>query len=159
APDHPFLKTQIFNVEKDPAEQGIAVGTYDVVLATNVLHATRNIRRTLGHVKACLRPGGVLIVNELSHKTLFSHVTFGLLDGWWVYEDAAARIPGSPGLYPDGWRRVLAAEGFASWFPAAELHSLGQQVIVAQSDGIMRRRIASVRKSARIDESVGKSVR
>ena len=26
----------------------------------------------------------------------FTHLTFGLLDGWWSYEDAELRIPGSP---------------------------------------------------------------
>ncbi|WP_157043381.1 hypothetical protein, partial [Burkholderia mallei] len=33
-------------------------------------------------------------------------------DGWWMYEDADLRIPGSPGIDSSTWRRVLAEEGF-----------------------------------------------
>jgi hypothetical protein len=47
-------------VEGDPVAQGYAAGTYDVVLATNVLHATSDMTRTLRACKALLRHGGLL---------------------------------------------------------------------------------------------------
>ena len=43
----PYLKTKIFNVELPPGDQGLTGGAYDIVIAANVLHATRNIRNTL----------------------------------------------------------------------------------------------------------------
>ncbi|MBW8848035.1 MAG: SDR family NAD(P)-dependent oxidoreductase [Burkholderiales bacterium] len=87
APQYGFVRTALFDVEKPLAGQGIGVQAYDFVIATNVLHATRNIRWALRHAKACLRPGGVLLLNELSDKSLFAHVTFGLLPGWWLNQD------------------------------------------------------------------------
>ena len=41
-------------------------GGYDVVIAANVLHATRRIRETVRHAKAALRKNGLLVLNELS---------------------------------------------------------------------------------------------
>ncbi|WP_407051567.1 amino acid adenylation domain-containing protein [Methyloraptor flagellatus] len=136
---HPYLKTRIVNVEKPVTAQGVPAGGYDIAIAANVLHATRDIRRTLRNVKAALRPNGVLILNELADNTVFAHATFGLLEGWWLYEDAALRIPGSPILTPESWRIALEAEGFRAVIcPAAADRALGQQVIVAESDGLVR---------------------
>ncbi|MGA8165562.1 MAG: SDR family NAD(P)-dependent oxidoreductase [Waddliaceae bacterium] len=139
APAAPYLTTHIFDAEKPIATQQIKGDNYDIVIATNVLHATRNIRQTLRHVKAAMHNGGILLLNEISEKSLFAHLTFGLLEGWWLYEDTPLRIPGNPGLYPEAWKRVLTEEGFISiFFPAKKHHTLGQQIIVAQSDGIVR---------------------
>src|SRR5262249_1035930 len=105
----------------------------------NVLHATPNIRRSLRHAKAALKRGGVLLLHELSGKSLYTHLTFGLLEGWWLYEDGELRVPGAPALTPASWQAVLEEVGFrAIHFPHAEAHVTGLQVVVAQSDGIVR---------------------
>ena len=66
------------------------------MFATNVLHATRNMAGTLRRCKALLRAGGLLLANELCARTEFLTLTFGLTDGWWLYDDPGRRIPGSP---------------------------------------------------------------
>ncbi|KAF9396675.1 hypothetical protein CPC16_010246, partial [Podila verticillata] len=132
----PYLRTQRLDIERSPLEQGFELGRYDVVLATNVLHATRDIRRTVRHAKALLKDNGLLLLNELTNTGLFAHLTFGLLDGWWLAEDQELRITGTPALAPSTWRQVLEAEGFgALQFPAEAAHDLGQQIVVAVSDG------------------------
>ena len=40
--------------------------------------------------------GGLAIANELTTKTEFLTLTFGLTDGWWLFEDADRRMPGAP---------------------------------------------------------------
>ncbi|WP_426448175.1 SDR family NAD(P)-dependent oxidoreductase [Paenibacillus sp. S-38] len=140
-PHYPFLTYRGLNIEEPLAAQGIRENAYDAVIATNVLHATRNMRHTVRNAKALLKKDGLLLINEITEKSVFTHVTFGLLAGWWAYEDASLRIPGCPGLYPDTWRKVLQYEGFRSVsFPAVEEHSLGQQVITAVSDGVIRQK-------------------
>ena len=137
APRAPYLRTAIFDVDKPCAEQGIDPQRYDLVIATNVLHATADLRRTLQNAKSALRQGGLLVLNEISDRSLFTHLTFGLLEGWWLHNDTALRIPGCPGLYPERWRHLLQAQGFERIaFPAAPSHGLGQQIIVAASDGV-----------------------
>ena len=145
APRAPYLRTRIFNVEQPVAPQGIEPGAYDIVIAANVIHATRNIRNAVRNAKALLRPDGLLMLNEISEKSVSGHLTFGLLDGWWLNEDDDVRIPGSPGLYPEAWQRVLEGEGFHSVrFPCEKVHALGQQIVVASSDGVIRQRRQAV---------------
>lgn len=135
----PYLVTRIFNIEADLASQAMEPGTYDVVIATNVLHATKDMQITLRHSKELLKGQGRLMVNEISNFSLFTHMTFGMLEGWWLHTDSALRIPGSPALTPDAWRKVLEVEGYVGIeSPAEAAHDLGQQIIIAQSNGMMR---------------------
>lgn len=148
----PFLKFALFDVERPPAEQSLQLGQYDIVVAANVLHATKDIRGTLRHTKALLRQNGVLLMNELVANSLIAHLTFGLTPGWWLAEDAELRLRGGPGLTIDSWRRVLGEEGFgAVEFPAAQGAAAGMQIITALSDGLVRR-------ASRADASTGQQV-
>jgi Methyltransferase domain/Phosphopantetheine attachment site len=143
APEHPYLTTRIFDVARPIDDQGIDADGYDLVIAANVLHATKNIRQILHNAKAPLKKHGLMLLNELNGAPLVVHLTFGLLEGWWLYDDPALRMPGNPGLAPHTWQRVLEEEGLRSvWFPAEAAHDLGQQVIVAESDGVVRQRLA-----------------
>ncbi|WP_187653007.1 SDR family NAD(P)-dependent oxidoreductase [Xenorhabdus sp. PB62.4] len=135
----PYLNGQIFNVEQPLAGQSVEPGSYDVVVATNVLHATRNIRNSLQNAKALARKGALLLLNELSDNIVFNHLTFGLLEGWWLYNDPAVRIMGSPCLTPTSWQHILGELGWTQSFVAAKgADDLCQQVIVAESDGAVR---------------------
>ncbi|AKJ29421.1 beta-ketoacyl synthase N-terminal-like domain-containing protein [Caldimonas brevitalea] len=138
-PANPFLTYRLLNIETPLPAQGFEVGGFDLVVAANVLHATRNIRHTLRQAKGLLKPNGLIFLNELTTHSLFNHLTFGLLEGWWLYEDAELRIPGSPGLLPQTWQHVLEAEGFRGVsFPCPDAMDLGQQIILAESDGVVR---------------------
>lgn len=139
ASDNPYLSYQLLNIEAPLDKQLIEGEKYDILIAANVLHATRNIQQTLRNVKALLKKDGLLLLNEISYNSCFLHVTFGLLEGWWLYEDAEMRIPGCPALAPEVWRSLLEEEGFRSVaFPAQKGHEVGQQIIVAGSDGLLR---------------------
>lgn len=146
---NPSLTCEILDIERPVADQGLTLGGYDVVVAANVLHATRDIRHTLRNAKALLQPGGLLVLNELTANNLLSQFSFGLLDGWWRYEDPHLRIQGSPLLSTAHWRHVLTREGFrAIALPAQDAEDLGQQIIVAESDGVIRQATAMPRPSA-----------
>lgn len=138
-PGFPFLTPRIFNVEQPIHGQKIEPDQYDLVIAANVLHATRDIRRTLRNAKAALKKNGILLLNEITGTSLFGHLTFGLLEGWWRYGDDALRVPGSPALSAQTWARVLEEEGFDSFFsPGGQAMGAGQQIFAAESDGIVR---------------------
>ncbi|MFF8597223.1 beta-ketoacyl synthase N-terminal-like domain-containing protein [Streptomyces sp. NPDC015220] len=137
-PDNPFLVYGLLDIERSPAGQDVELGAYDLVVATNVLHATRRMHRTLAHAKALLRPNGLLLVNELTRNEVWVHLTFGLLEGWWLSEDAELRIPGGPVLAPATWRRALGDVGFRSVaFPLGVDRDLPHHVIMAESDGVI----------------------
>ncbi len=142
-PGFPALRTAIFDVGKPLSSQSIEGNRYDAVIATNVLHATSDMRETVRNAKALLKRGGMLLVNEISAWSWQTHFTFGLLDGWWLYEDEKLRLPGSPGLSPAQWESLLKAERFLDIrFPAHADHGLGQLILAARSDGVVRQRLA-----------------
>lgn len=140
--EFPFVRFRALDVERGPAEQGFAVGNADLVIASHVIHATRRIDASLGHVKDLLKKNGLLVLNETTIPQAFLTVTFGLMDGWWRFEDAEQRIVGSPLLDRARWGRALERRGFTGvryageGGPAAES---SQTVIVASSDGALGR--------------------
>ncbi|MBV9225433.1 MAG: SDR family NAD(P)-dependent oxidoreductase, partial [Acidobacteriaceae bacterium] len=153
-----FLTYSLFNAEEPLTGQQVEAGSYDLVIAANVLHATKNIRKTVQNAKALLKGNGRLLLNEITGKSLFAHLTFGLLEGWWLYEDDALRIPGCPGLAPETWQSILQEEGFHSvHFLAAQLHGLGQQIIIATSNGIIRQPFATAAPQSTISTQLALS--
>ena len=109
---YPFVRFGLLDIENDPAPQGHEPRSFDLVVATNVLHATRNIERAVHHARRLLRGNGLLILNEATQRHDFSTLTFGLTEGWWRFEDQDRRLPHSPLLDEVGWRHILAAQGF-----------------------------------------------
>ena len=140
-PHCPYVCYQVWDITQLPADQGIERGAYDVAIATNVLHATRNIREALRHAKAVLKRNGLLVLNETTRKSIVATLTFGLVDGWWLYEDENLRVPGSPLLDAPTWRDVLGEEGFRHIHTPSETPEIGQRVIVAASDGVVRQKV------------------
>lgn len=133
-----YLHTQLLDIERSPMAQGFRPGDYDIVVATNVLHATRDIRNTLRNTKALLKGNGLLLLNELSDVSLFQHLVFGLLEGWWLAQDKDRRIADTPALSAAAWRKALTEAGFNSiriTQPAS--CELGQHIIEGFSDAIL----------------------
>lgn len=136
---YPFARFKALNIEKDVSMQGFNIGGYDVVLATNVLHATRNIKETLTQIKKLLKTDGLIVINELTRNWNFATLTFGLTSGWWLFEDREVRLADSPLLAISEWRRLLEETGFyevhAIGAPGVPQEMMDQSVIFAMSSG------------------------
>ncbi|MFG2635901.1 SDR family NAD(P)-dependent oxidoreductase [Streptomyces sp. NPDC048362] len=136
----PYLSCRLLDIERPPAEQGFTSDGYDLVLATNVLHATRDMGRTLRHVRQLLAPGGSVLINEVTRASDFLTLTFGLTPGWWAFEDSERRLPHAPLLGPDQWRGALAESGFGpvrmTGVRGTPVEDLEQCVIVAEASGV-----------------------
>ncbi|KAI2619300.1 KR domain-containing protein [Hypoxylon sp. NC1633] len=66
-----------FNMEKGLEDQGYTKGSYDVVVAVNMIHVSVDIEAALANIRRLLRPGGFLIVGELtSTDLLFTGMTW-----------------------------------------------------------------------------------
>jgi acyl transferase domain-containing protein/thioesterase domain-containing protein/SAM-dependent methyltransferase/acyl carrier protein/ribosomal protein S18 acetylase RimI-like enzyme len=109
--EFPFLKTGLLDISKSPHHQDIALGSFDLVVAANVLHATPRLHDTLTNVRQFLKPNGWLMLLECYNPPLWGDVLFTMIDGWWNFEDRELRRD-YPLLPPDGWRQVLAETGF-----------------------------------------------
>ena len=111
--DHRFVRYRTFDVERDPRSQGLAPGSFDIILAAHVVHATADLRRTFAHVRDLLSPGGILVLLEGTQAVPWVDLVFGLTEGWWKSTDFDLR-PRYPLLPPHGWRDVMAEAGFES---------------------------------------------
>jgi len=108
---YPFVRFETLDIEQDPLRQGFAARSYDIVLAANVLHATRDLRETLSHVSQLLAPGGLLVLVEVAARQRWVDLTFGLLGGWWRFADSDLR-PSYPLLSHERWLQLLGQFGF-----------------------------------------------
>lgn len=133
AGDKMVFKT--LDVEKDLAGQGYALNSYDVVVASNVLHATTNLHNTLQNVRSLLKPGGYLFLLEITDNTTIRYsFSMGGLSGWWLgVEDGR---PYSPCITPAKWNQALRKAGFArvdAITPARDLYPNPFSIIASQA--------------------------
>lgn len=138
--DYPFVEFKVLNVEEDTAQKRAEFGEYDIVIATNVLHATKMIDNTLLQLKKLMKKGAWMIVNEVTAIQDYATLTFGLTDGWWAYEDEFNRLPLSPLLDTKRWQIVMRNNGlfhFSSYgIKGKGDYNSEQSLLISQNDGI-----------------------
>lgn len=78
-----LLHFEKLDIEQDPETQGYECGSYDLVIAANVLHATSCIDVTLKNVRKLLKPTGKLAMIEVTRLSPALNVTFGIFPDWW----------------------------------------------------------------------------
>ncbi|CAG7561044.1 unnamed protein product [Fusarium equiseti] len=104
------LEYKVIDIENDPTGQGVPEASQDVILAANVLHATRNLNETMTNVRKLLKPGGYLIMVEVTGHYLQMMFLMGGLPGWWLgVDEGRAR---GPGIGLTEWDAVLRSTGF-----------------------------------------------
>jgi acyl transferase domain-containing protein/ubiquinone/menaquinone biosynthesis C-methylase UbiE len=84
APWDDIMKYSKVDIEQDPIAQGLEYGSYDVIVACQVLHATQSMRKTMANVRKLLKPGGKLLLVETTQDQLDVQFVFGLVPGWWL---------------------------------------------------------------------------
>ena len=132
---YPFVEYQLLDLERDPLTQDLAAQSFDVVVATNVLHAATNLRRSLGSIHQLLAPQGIVCLTETMQPLLsLMYLTLGLLDEFWDFEDLELR-PAVPLLTLPAWRDILEMGGFTDITgisPASQTHDPGLAILLAQ---------------------------
>ena len=78
-----FVTFKKLDIESDPTSQDYELGSYDLIIAANVVHVTRCIGKTMRRIRSLLKPGGTLVLIEMTVKPLASTLVFGTLPGWW----------------------------------------------------------------------------
>ena len=107
---NPFMRFGVLDLERDPGVQGFGSGSFDLILASNVIHATRDLHASLARVRSLLRPGGCLAMLEATAPQAWFDLTVGLTDGWWCFEDRTLR-PDYATLPRERWLELLAECG------------------------------------------------
>jgi ubiquinone/menaquinone biosynthesis C-methylase UbiE len=79
--DHYDLNFSVMDIEIDPLSQGYK-NSYDIVMASQTLHATKTIANTLLNCRRLLKPGGKLILVENTQNHDFVGIALGTLTGY-----------------------------------------------------------------------------
>ncbi|WP_438297237.1 amino acid adenylation domain-containing protein [Streptomyces sp. HUAS TT7] len=140
---YPFVRCDLFDLDRPPAAQGFDGLSADLVIAASVLHDMRQLRRTLAALRSVLAPGGVLLLVEQTTFHPWFDLVMGLQQGFDNFEDTDLRSTHCL-LDRAQWQQELTAAGFTesallttSGGPA----SVGFDVLIARGPE-MRRRFA-----------------
>jgi SAM-dependent methyltransferase len=109
--DERIMEFGTCNIENDPLTQGFQPESFDLIVCANVLHATKSIQETLTHCLSLIKPGGRLVLSEVTIKRIFSGFIMGPLPGWWLGEDDGRK--GGPMLDVAEWNTALNKAGFS----------------------------------------------
>lgn len=108
-----FVRYGLLDIDQNPTEQGFSAGSMDIVIASNVLHTTRDLTQTLQNVKMVLKPNGVVLLWEVTKHLGWFDITLALLDGWQKSLDGVIRTA-SPMLSVEDWREIWAKVGLTN---------------------------------------------
>nr|BCD52390.1 polyketide synthase SptM [Aspergillus sp.] len=106
--EYDFMRYMTLNIEQDPPQE--LLGQYDIIISTNCIHATRNIAYSCSNIRRMLRPDGILCLIELTRNLFWFDLVFGLLEGWWLFDDGRKHALASEHL----WNETLDKAGY-SW--------------------------------------------
>ncbi|KAF7540713.1 hypothetical protein G7054_g1177 [Neopestalotiopsis clavispora] len=124
------------DIEKPVADQGFVEGSYDLVVASLCLHATKDLAETLANVRKLLRPGGYLVMLELVETDpLRVGLIFGGFPGWWLGTQGNGRQL-SPCVSVETWQDLMQRTGFSkidSIVPADRTLPAPLSVLVCQA--------------------------
>ena len=107
---YPFIEFGSLNIENSPAEQGYGTHTFDIVIASNVLHATHNLHDAINNALSLLKPDGILVLLEVTNPPAWFDISIGLIEGWQRFNDEV-RSDG-PLISESKWQELLLNHGF-----------------------------------------------
>ncbi len=131
---YPFVHYKIMDIEQDPADQGVDLNSFDLIIASDVIHATRDLSVSLGNAKKLLASEGVLMMLEVTNSPVYLDFIFGMTEGWWLYEDFRTE---HATMAPEKWEKVLTDNGYTNtaYFSDVPDNSIScQSVIMARAE-------------------------
>lgn len=78
------LRFQQLDIEKDPAVQFSEKGSFDIILANQTFHKSKDIRNTMTNVSKLLKPSGKLLFIENTRDALDVYLHSALSPSWWL---------------------------------------------------------------------------
>ncbi|KAI0156338.1 hypothetical protein BJ166DRAFT_594225 [Pestalotiopsis sp. NC0098] len=100
------MKYATLDIERPPPAEYL--GQYDIVLATNCIHATSDLRGSMRGIHALLKPEGFVALVEFTQRMPWFDMVFGLLEGWWLFQDGRGYVLAEPHF----WEECMQDVGF-----------------------------------------------
>lgn len=101
-----FMRYAVMDIEVEPKAEFRS--QYDIVISTNCIHATRDLTRSCTNINKLLHPDGILCLVELTRNLFWFDLVFGLLEGWWLFDDGRQHALAHEEL----WKQQLSNSGY-----------------------------------------------
>ncbi|KAL8735546.1 MAG: hypothetical protein Q9166_000714 [cf. Caloplaca sp. 2 TL-2023] len=104
---HRHVKFIILDVESLPELWPFE--SQDIIISTNTIQATKSLVQSCAHICQMLARNGMIVcLLELGRQLAWYDLVFGLLDGWWRFDDGRAHALAEVQF----WDRSLREAGF-----------------------------------------------
>jgi malonyl CoA-acyl carrier protein transacylase/acyl carrier protein/SAM-dependent methyltransferase len=125
------LSFDVLDIEKSPKPE--YENEFHCIIASNIVHATRNLDVSLKNARKMLRDDGVLTLVEFTQDMFWLDIVFGQFQGWWLFDDGREHALGDE----KHWERKMKAAGFSevSWSEGTAPESKTARVIAAFATG------------------------
>ncbi|KAH9212549.1 putative polyketide synthase [Leptodontidium sp. 2 PMI_412] len=100
------MSFEVLDIEQAPKQKFEAV--FHIIIATNCIHATRRLDRSLLNLRKMLREDGALTLVEVTKNMFWLDIVWGLFEGWWLFEDGRSHAL----VDEKHWERLMKEAGF-----------------------------------------------
>lgn len=100
------MEHRVLDIEKEPPSEFLR--RLHTIISTNCIHATRNLQASTANIHRMLRPDRFVSLVEFTKNIFWFDLVFGLLEGWWLYQDGRKHVLASESF----WDRSLRAADF-----------------------------------------------
>jgi acyl transferase domain-containing protein/nucleoside-diphosphate-sugar epimerase/acyl carrier protein/SAM-dependent methyltransferase len=138
--DYTWMRFEALDVEKSPPSKFL--GSQHVILETNCVHATQSLAVTTKNIHQILRPDGVFVMLEMTEAVPWIDSVFGLVEGWWLFNDGRTHALAQPEL----WEKTLRANGYGhvDWTDGKLPENTIQRIIMALASDHQSHNLVSI---------------
>lgn len=125
--EYPWMRFEVIDIEKSAPIK--LLESQHIVLATNCVHATHSLANTTNNIHKMLRPDGFLIMLEMTEAVPWVDSVFGLVEGWWLFDDGRDHALAQPEV----WEKTLHRNGYGhvDWTDGNLPENSIQRIIIA----------------------------
>jgi hypothetical protein len=118
---------KVLDIEQSPSTD--LQGQYDLVIATNCIHATRNKTESILNMKTLLNSHGTIMLSEMTEIFDWVEVVWGLLDSWWLSDDSLYALQPA-----ETWMERFRKVGLHATYSQAQSRDLNSQRLLVASN-------------------------
>ena len=129
--EYRFMSYRVHDIEKPPAAE--LLHSQHIVIANNCVHATHSLTNSTNHIHSVLRQDGFLMMLEMTDTLYWVDMIFGLLEGWWLFDDDRKHAVTHQSLWKKSMQSV--GYGYVDWTEGNRPEANLQRIIIALASG------------------------
>lgn len=121
------MSFEVLDIEKAPKLE--YENAFHMIIATNCIHATRDLKQSLTTLNKMVREDGAVALVEITQNMFWLDIVVGLFEGWWLFDDNRTHAL----VNEKHWENEMKAAGFKEvlWTDGESLESKTVRVIAA----------------------------